>query len=230
MKAYKEQIRENLEQLAEDGYRKFSAALLPGVENVLGVRLPKLRKLAQKIAADDWQGYLADPDGTYMESLMLQGMVMGYAKAEWEIVRPYIENFVPKINSWSVCDCCCSSFKVLKKNQEAGWIWLQKYLLSDKEFEIRFGLVALLWFFIEEKYLGQIFEILDKSEPAGYYVKMAKAWLAAECFIKFPVQTTVYLEKSGLDDWSFNKTLQKICESFRVSPEVKERIRKMRRK
>ena len=116
MKAYKEKIRQNLEQLAEGEYQKFSATLLPGVENVLGVRIPKLRKLAQEVAADDWQGYLADPDETYMESLMLQGMVMGYAKAEWEIVCPYIENFVPKINSWSVCDCCCSSFKILKKN------------------------------------------------------------------------------------------------------------------
>ena len=49
----KTEIRERLLDLAEPEYQKFSSSLLPGVENVLGVRLPKLRKLAEQLAAKD---------------------------------------------------------------------------------------------------------------------------------------------------------------------------------
>ena len=38
----KTEIRKRLLDLAEPEYQKFSSSLLPGVENVLGVRLPKL--------------------------------------------------------------------------------------------------------------------------------------------------------------------------------------------
>lgn len=53
------EFRQEIEQLAENDYKKFSASLLPGVDKVLGVRLPQLRKLASRIAAGDWQRYLA---------------------------------------------------------------------------------------------------------------------------------------------------------------------------
>ena len=47
-------IKERLLELAEDGYREFSASLTPGKDNILGVRLPALRKLAKKIAKGDF--------------------------------------------------------------------------------------------------------------------------------------------------------------------------------
>ena len=40
----------------EDNHRAFSAGLLPGVENIMGVRLPKLRELAKKLVRENWQG------------------------------------------------------------------------------------------------------------------------------------------------------------------------------
>lgn len=49
-------IKEKLLDLADDKYQKFAAALLPNIDNVLGVRLPLLRKLAREIAKGDWRG------------------------------------------------------------------------------------------------------------------------------------------------------------------------------
>ena len=47
-----------LVSMAEPKYRDFSAALLPGVDNLLGVRLPALRKMAAKIAREaDWRDF-----------------------------------------------------------------------------------------------------------------------------------------------------------------------------
>ncbi len=97
------EMRQEIEQLAENDYKKFSASLLPGVDKVLGVRLPQLRKLAGRIAAGDWQRYLAaEPD--YFEEVMLQGMVIGTIKVTPEERLQYMTGFIPKINSWSVCD------------------------------------------------------------------------------------------------------------------------------
>ena len=47
-------IKEQLSLLAEPAYRDFASSLLPGTENILGVRLPALRKLAKKLAKENW--------------------------------------------------------------------------------------------------------------------------------------------------------------------------------
>jgi len=58
---------------------------------------------------------------------------------------------------------------------------------------------------------------------------MAIAWLLAECFIKYPKETDDYLTKSKINNFTFNKTISKICDSYRVSKEEKERLKSMRR-
>ena len=70
-------IKEHLLQLAERGNKKFTESLNPGVEHILGIRVPDLRKLAARITKDDWEAYLDTADTYYMEERMLQGMVLG---------------------------------------------------------------------------------------------------------------------------------------------------------
>ncbi|MEG1502582.1 MAG: hypothetical protein RR370_04260, partial [Synergistaceae bacterium] len=63
-----------------------------------------------------------------------------------------------------------------------------------------------------------------------YYVAMAVAWAISICFIKYPKETMIYLNDNNLDDNTYNKALQKICESHRVDNETKAIIRSMKRK
>ena len=42
-------IKENLLQLAENGNKKFTESLHPGIENVLGIRIPALRRLGAQL-------------------------------------------------------------------------------------------------------------------------------------------------------------------------------------
>ena len=71
-------IREHLLKLSENSNKQFAQTLNPGVENVLGLRIPDLRKLAAGIAKSDWETYLSTASTFYMEERMLQGMVLGY--------------------------------------------------------------------------------------------------------------------------------------------------------
>lgn len=101
-----ENIRMRLEQLSEEDYKKFNENLLPGTEHVLGVRMPKLRTLAKEVAKEDFRTYLDEAhekisadQGSYHEEIMLEGLVIAYAKMELEERFFYLDRFVPKIHN-----------------------------------------------------------------------------------------------------------------------------------
>ena len=115
-----ENIRMRLEQLSEEDYKKFNENLLPGTKHVLGVRMPKLRALAKEIAKGDFRAYLNEAyekisadKGSYHEEIMLEGLVIAYAKMELKERFFYLDRFVPKIHNWAVCDCCSNTYKFM---------------------------------------------------------------------------------------------------------------------
>lgn len=223
-------VRDRILALVDEQYRQFHSKLVPGTDNILGVRLPHLRKLAQELAQNDWRAYLASAPADYYEEIMLQGLVIGYAKADIEEILHYVTAFIPMIKNWGVCDSFCNNLKITKQHKARVWEFLQPYLLSQQEFELRFGIVMLLSFYIEDEYIDQVLLRLDNAKHPGYYVKMAVAWAISLCFIKYPEKTMVYLQKNTLDDFTYNKALQKITESFRVDKETKNLVRKLKRK
>jgi 3-methyladenine DNA glycosylase AlkD len=223
-------IKEQLFEMADPEYQKFSAALIPNIQNLLGVRLPELRKLAIRLAKGDWRIYLDQAESEYFEEIMLQGMVIGYIKTDVEEILRYVADFVPKIDNWSVCDSFCTGLKVTNSNMNLVWDFLQPYLSSKNEYDIRFGVVMLLDFYIEEEYINRVLQRLDEAKHEGYYVKMAVAWAVSICYVKLPKPTLTYLKSNNLDDFTYNKALQKITESFRVDLETKKMIRSMKRK
>ncbi|WP_159888545.1 DNA alkylation repair protein [Paenibacillus puerhi] len=223
-------IREQLMELAEEDYRKFSASLIPNINHVLGVRLPTLRKLARGIAKGDWRTYLQRADSATFEEIMLQGMVIGYIKADIEEILSLVAEFVPRIDNWSVCDSFCVGLTITKAHKSRVWEFLQPYLASDQEYEIRFGVVMLLNFYAEVEHVHEVLQRLDRIKHEGYYVKMAVAWALSVCYVNVPGPTAAYLRHNELDDFTYNKALQKITESFRVDAETKAWIRSLKRK
>ena len=246
----RQSIQERLYELADEEYRAFSQKLTPGKTNILGVRLPVLRKLAEEIAKEDWRAYLkeamedsiepqateqgneaeASKKETSMEEVLLQGMVIGKCKADIEEILCLTAAFIPKIDCWPVCDSFCTSLKITNNHRERVWEFLQPYLRSDKEYEIRFGVVMLLNYYILPEYAPSAFAHFDRIVHEGYYVKMAVAWAISIYFIKLPELALSYLRDNQLDDFTYNKALQKITESYRVEQDTKEMIRGMKRK
>ena len=78
-----ENIRKELQDLVDSKYQEFHSALVPGIGNILGVRIPQLRILAKEIAKrDNWRMFVEATDTKFYEETMLQGMVIGLAKME----------------------------------------------------------------------------------------------------------------------------------------------------
>lgn len=225
----KNKVKARLAELAEADYKAFNEKLTPGATNVLGVRIPRLREIAKEAARQDWRTYLAEADDTTFEEIMIQGMVIGYAKMELTERFACLNRFIPKIDNWSVCDSCCMTYKFMKKDQEQVWEFLMPHLNSGQEFPIRFTVVAMLDHFINDDYIGRILDCFNQICHEGYYVKMAVAWAVATCFAKYPEQTLEFLKENDMDAFTQNKAIQKSCESYRVSDEMKAAARLLKR-
>jgi len=223
-------LTEYLKTLADEPYRDFQYKLILGADNIIGVRVPKLRALAKQIAKSDWQAFLKDAQDASLEEILLQGLVIGYVKMTPDEALERIAAFVPKISNWEICDICCSSFKTAAKDKEKLFAFLQPYLESEREFDLRFAVIMLMDYFITEEYIDRVLKIYDEIRHDGYYVKMAVAWALSVCFVKFQDKTMRFLKQNSLDDWTYNKALQKITESYRVDDSMKTVIRGMKRR
>ena len=225
----KMKIKEELFSMQDIKYKEFHSKLCPGTNNIIGIRVPLLKKYAKKLAKEDGKDFLDNPGNEYYEEILLQGLLIGTLKMSIEERLKYLEKFIPKIDNWAICDITCSSLKFIKQNKEIMWNFIQKYLKSDKEFEVRFAVIILLDYFIEEQYIDKIFKILDNIKQQDYYVKMAIAWLIQVAYIKQNKKTIEYLDNNKLDNWTYNKALQKIIESNRVNKLEKEKIKSRKR-
>lgn len=215
-------ILKELYKASNKDYKTFSQKIMPDADEMLGVRMPILHKMAKNIYKNEnWQKFLSENNLKFWEELMLQAMVIGEIKDTPENLIKYVKDFVPKINGWGICDGFCSGLKFAKNNQELVWSFIQQYFESKQEYEKRFAFVMMLNYFVNEKYIDKCLKKFDKFKDERYYAKMAAAWALSICYIKFPKKTLEYLKISKLDKWTYNKSIQKICESLRVNKKTK---------
>lgn len=226
-------IREELERLADKEYKEFHSALLPTVDRdrIIGVRLPQLRAIAARIKRAGPKGTLPElPQGDTLEETLVRGFVIAGADMPLEEHLKAVAGFVPEIDCWSVCDSFVTSLKFVKKDRGRAWEFIQPYFESDRTYDIRFAAVMSLTYFKDGEYATRVFEKFDKIENDDYYVKMVVAWAVSVFFVNAREETRRYLENNRLDDFTFNKSLQKITESYRITPQEKAEIRAMKRK
>ncbi|CAK7028336.1 DNA alkylation repair protein [uncultured Phascolarctobacterium sp.] len=229
-----ETLRQRLLSLQDEKYQKFHSDLCPGIENIIGIRTPVLRQLAAEIVkSGDWRAYLQKAlhrPFIYSEEATLCGMVIGLLKTDFDEILGYLQLFVPRIDSWSICDVTCAGLKVFKKHQAAGRSFLDQYLASANEYELRFAIIMLMAYYHDDSYIDDTLQVLNSTSHEGYYVKMAVAWALQLCFVKQRDKTLILFQHNNLDDFTLNKALQKCRESFRVSAADKELLQSLKRK
>jgi 3-methyladenine DNA glycosylase AlkD len=231
-----EQLRANIlcrmKVLQEEDYKNFTANLIPGIDRdkMLGIRIPKLRKLASEILKGDPQElrqYIEalsneNPNQLLYEEKQLWGMLLCKANMTDEERMKRYQPFVSVIDNWAVCDIACATLPAIKRNPKPWLGFVLSYVHRNSEFEIRFGVVMLLANFIDEKHIDQVLLELSKVKNPAYYVTMAVGWTLAACYVKFPQKTELLLAEGKLTKEIQNKTIQKIRESNSVTKENKE--------
>lgn len=226
-KTYQEFI-DYLKSIREEEYKKFSEKITFTKYEMLGIRLPELRRISKEISECDYQSFLKVSESTYYEEVMIYLLVIANIKNISELMI-YFDHAIALIDNWALCDTFCNSLKLVNKNKEYFLTKIDKLMNSNKTYHIRVGLILLLCFYVEEKYLDLICKYLDCIKSDEYYVNMAEAWLVCEIFIKYENVGLKYLEHNELNKFTINKSISKIRDSYRVSKEMKEYILKFKK-
>lgn len=219
-----ENWREQIRVYADEDYRAFSSRLLPGVKNIIGVRLPVLRRIAKQIAGGDWRTALTKEDQTFEEQ-MLRGMVIAGADMSLDERLELTRGFVPFIGNWSVCDSFCASFRLKQGQKEQIRRLVLPYLVAEAEFSVRFGAVMLLCHFSSKEEAAQTLHWLSRATHIGYYAQMGVAWAIATCYTANPAEGERFLKSAKLPEEILKKSIRKVIESRAVSNADKEKAR-----
>ena len=227
-------------------YRDFHASLLPNIDkkSIIGVRVPTMRKIAKEFAAGltvaksvpaDIARFLDKLPHKYFEENQVHLFAVERIK-DFDECLARIEQFLPYIDNWAVCDG--KSPKALLKDEARFLASIEKWLKSREPYTVRFGVNMLMNFFLDErfekrflKWIAAIDESLFNDDGRAecptdrYYVQMVIAWYFATALAKQWDATFPYIKGRKLSPWIHNKTIQKACESYRITDAQKKILR-----
>ena len=218
-----------LKNSADTKFVEFNRKLIFTKYEFIGIKTNILRSYAKEIAKGNTHDFLKLCEKNYYEEVLLRGLVIGYLKTDCESLVPIIESYINDIDNWALCDLFCSSLKITKKFKKEFWKYIKICIKSPNPYEVRFSIVMMLDYYLDPDYIDDVLNMIDGVSLDDYYVKMAKAWLLSISYIKFKNKTLDYLKTSNIDDWTYNKSLQKAIESKRIGIEEKEILRRLKR-
>ncbi len=221
-------ITKTLMQYRDAQYAAFQAKLTPGIspENIIGVRVPILRKIAKEYKKDpDSSRFLQQLPHPYYDQNMLHGLLISEIK-DYDQCIALTEAFLPHIDNWAVCDIM--SPKVFKKHKQQLLTKIQHWSKSPHTYTCRFGLEMLMTHYLDQDFQPQYLNIPAAVRSDEYYVKMMVAWYFATALAKQWQATIPIIENKTLAPWTHNKTIQKARESFRITPQQKEYLKTLK--
>lgn len=222
-------LTEKLFQMQDPVYREFSAKLAPNIDRnrIIGVRVPQIRKLAKDaIRQGSATDFIARLPHWYQEENQLHTAIICDMKLSFDEVIGYIEEFLPYVDNWAVCDTFLP--KALKKKPEELFDIVKKWLVSEHTYTVRYGIIVLNSLYLDENFTPEVLEAAAAIKSAEYYINMAIAWLFSTACAKQYESALPYFENRLLSRQVHNKAIQKARESLRVDAAHKEELKKLK--
>lgn len=202
--------------------RRIVATAMP----LLAIDTPTLEEIARTIAQGNWLSFLDLDLSDYYECLIVRAKLIARIK-QWDILQAQLNRYVPHIDCWATCDCLKVHRSMLK---QPLWNRLGEYLQSPLPFVRRVGIVLGMGYIGGDYTSAMLQRLGSLLEEKDYYVNMAAAWALCECFIKSRDLTLAYWQPTTFTAFVNNKAISKCRDSYRVSPEDKQRLLSMRQK
>lgn len=212
--------------LQELKYKEFHSGLTTTNLEIIGVRVPILRTIANKILKTDVEKFFSLVESKYYEEVFIEGIVL--ANSSEEIIDKYLMNFIRKVDNWAICDSFCSSLKIVNKKQGKYWIYFTGIIDSTKEFQTRVSLIILMNYYLNDNYIDRVLKIVRSIKSDYYYINMAISWLLSVVIIDYKEKVIELLTEKSLNKFVQNKTISKIQDSYRVDKETKDFIKQFR--
>lgn len=223
-------ISKTLNPYIDDSYKIFHKKLCSTKYEILGIKIPILRKLTKELLKEYDYLELLNINNDYYEYVMLKGLIISNIKVSYEERINLITEFLSLIDNWAICDIFVSELKFIKKNGQNFLEFIKPLFKSNNEYDKRFAIVVLLDYYINDTYIDYVLDTMLNINDERYYVKMAISWCLSICLIKYFDKTIMFLKNNTnkFDEWTYNKALQKGIESLRISKENKEILKKMK--
>lgn len=227
LKKYDKALEDKIMANIDLDYAKFHSSLILGKE-IKGVRIPVLRKIAKEFAIYD--DFLQNVTLDNYENISIACYYVGIVCKNYKELKPKLDFILPYIDNWAICDTFSSSLKCLKKDKENEFLqFLYDYLQFDEIYIKRFAIVTLMNYYLKEsKLISEILNKLVNLQNIDYYIDMAIAWFVSMVFLKYKEIVIKLLKSKVFLPFVQNKSISKICDSFRVSNEDKEFVKSLR--
>ncbi len=221
-------VYEMLLEAKDDKYRDFQVKLVPNVspDTIIGVRTPDMRKIAKEVFnSPEKDEFLKELPHKYYEENLVHFFIIAMIKDFDECIEK-VEEFLPYVDCWPVSDQATP--KTFKKNHAKLLPYIKNWIASDHVYTARFGIRMLMNEFLDDDFKDEYLELVASKKGDDYYLKMMVAWYFATALAKKYDESVKYIEGRKLDDWIHKKAIQKAVESFRVTDEHKEHLKKYR--
>ena len=224
-----ENIKEKLFEMQDKKYQEFQSKLLPTIDSkkMIGVRTKELRKYAKSLIKEDYKSFLDELPHNYFDENQLHAFIISEIKDYNECIN-YIDKFLPYVDNWATCDQL--SPKIFKKNKDLLLDKIKEWIKSKDTYTIRFGIRMLMQYYLDDNFKDKYLEWIISIKSNEYYVNMMIAWFFATALAKQYDSVIRVIEEKKLDVWIHNKTIQKAVESYRITNEQKEYLKKLKRK
>lgn len=221
------ELHNRLFAMGDEAYADFQAKLTPNVarEKFIGIRVPVLRDFAKLYYKEEYHDFIMELPHYYYDENMLHGLLLSLMKNYDECIEA-LRVFLPYVDNWAVCDIMYP--KIFSKNKEKLIDNIREWIKSEHTYTCRFGMNMLMKLYLDEDFKEEYLEIVASVKSEEYYVNMMIAWFFATALAKQWDATIPYIENNCLGKWTHNKAIQKSIESYRVSEEQKEYLRKLK--
>ena len=222
-----EELRNVLTGSSEEKYRKFSSSLIPTVEEgrVLGVRLPTLRKIATKLTDKAKRELFHSLPHKYLEEEHIHSFLICKIKDYGGCIKE-LDRFLPYVDNWAVCD---SLRPTAFKDAPTGFLSdIYRWIESEHTYTKRFAIEMLMLHFLDERFDESILDRVARVKSEDYYLNMMIAWFFAEALTRRWDEAISYLKEKRLPLWAHNKCISKCIDSYRITREQKDFLRKLR--
>ena len=134
-RAYAE-FRDYLLSFSDEKYRAFHSGLCKTSKYpIIGVRLPIMQKISSEIVKGKPLYFLMAASVQSYEEIMIRGLVTAKLKMPLAEKFVYIEEFLPYIDNWAVCDSFCTALKPKKNELYMLFEFCKEHAFSQNTYE-----------------------------------------------------------------------------------------------
>lgn len=224
----RDDIRSGIYALQDTEYKMLQEKIINNIpsDSIIGVRTPALRNMAKELSKrEDVGDFLQDLPHEFFEEDQLHAFIISGMR-DYDRCMDELIKFLPYVNNWATCDQM--SPKIFRKHKKELFEQVKVWITSGKTYTVRFGVGMLMEHFLDDDFDIRYPKMVAKLRSEEYYVNMMTAWYFATALAKQYDDIIPFIEKNTLDPWTHNKTIQKACESYRISPDRKEYLKTLK--